>query len=434
MTANLDRILDDLRSLVAFPSVSSSPSHTGDVAASADRVAALFRDVGMNVSVADASGAPAVIGRRQGPEGAPTVLLYAHHDVQPVEESSWHSDPFELQVTGDRAFGRGSADDKGAVAVHLEALRAFGDDLPVSIAVLVEGEEEIGSPTLGALLADHADTVRSDVVIVPDAVNNAVDEPTVTRSLRGLLNVRLSVRTAGNAVHSGIHGGVLPDALGTLVHLLDSLTDDVGDVAVEGIDPDPDPQDAYLDARDSATAADTVDGLRIPDDAAARLWRRPAVTVLAIDAPPVERAANILTPFAEAVVSFRLPPSASPDDALAAVRSHINRTNTVGAEVAVTPLATGRGWSEDSGSRYIDLAAEALTTAFERTTTMTGVGGGIPFVEALTSAFHGIVPVITALQDPDSSAHAADESVSLRTLTAAADAEISMLRRFGELR
>lgn len=435
-TADLNRMLADLRELVAIRSVSADPSRAGDVTASAEKVAALFRGVGVETQVVSAGGAPAVVGRRQGPPGAPTVLLYAHHDVQPVADD-WHTDPFTLTIDGERAYGRGAADDKAGVAAHLEALRLLGEDLPVSVAVLVEGEEEVASPTLGAIIDAHAQTLRADVVLAPDAVNAGVDAPAITTSLRGILDVRIGVRTAARAVHSGIYGGVLPDALGVLVHLLDSLTDDAGRAAIPGIAADPDPTDpsAAMSAGEIAGAAGAVDGLRLAsDELAADLWTRPSVTVLEIDAPRTDAPSMVLTPQAAAVVSLRLPPSVSPAEAEEALRRHLEAQNLVGAEVSVKVLLGGRGWSDSGRSSASDPALNALSEAFGRDAVTLGVGGGIPFIQTLTERFPGIEPVITAVQDPSSAAHGADESVSLRTLAAAAEAEAGMLRRIGAVR
>ncbi|WP_028701361.1 M20/M25/M40 family metallo-hydrolase [Acidipropionibacterium acidipropionici] len=435
-TADLNRMLADLRELVAIRSVSADPSRAGDVTASAEKVAALFRGVGVETQVVSAGGAPAVIGRREGPAGAPTVLLYAHHDVQPVADG-WRTDPFALTIDGTRAYGRGAADDKAGVAAHLEALRLLGDDLPVSVAVLVVGEEEVASPTLGAIIDAHSQTLRADVVLAPDAVNAGVDAPAITTSLRGILNVRIGVRTAARAVHSGIYGGVLPDALGVLVHLLDSLTDDAGQAAIPGIPADPDPTDpsAAMSASEVTEAAGAVSGLRVAsDEIAADLWTRPSVTVLGIDAPPTDAASMVLTPQARAVVSLRLPPSVSPQEAEAALRAHLESQNPAGAEVSVEVLLGGRGWSDSGTNPAGDLVLSALSGAYGRDAVTLGVGGGIPFIQTLTERFPGIEPVITAVQDPSSAAHAADESVSLRTLTAAAEAEAEMLRRIGAVK
>lgn len=432
--SDVDRMLGDLRAMVATPSVSADPHRAGDVAASAEQVAGLLRGVGMRARVVSAGGAPAVVGRREGPPGAPTVLLYAHHDVQPVADG-WATEPFELTVDGSRARGRGAADDKGGIAVHLEALRMLGNRMPVSVAVLVEGEEEVASPSLGAVIDAHADALRADVVLAPDAVNAGVDAPALTTSLRGLLNVRIGVRTAARAVHSGIYGGALPDALGVLVHLLGGLTDDRGRVAIPGIADDPDPADpgAAMRAADISGAAGAAVGLRMPPDGevAARLWTRPTATVLGIDAPPTDRVANVLQPEASAVVSLRLPPSVRPQDAEAALREHLSGRDAAGAEVSVEVLLAGRGWSGSAGSPEAGLALEELSAAFGRPSVTLGVGGGIPFIQTLTDRFPAIRPLITAVQDPASAAHAADESVSVPTLAAAADAEAGMLRRIG---
>ena len=228
----------DLERLVRIPSVSADPAAAPHLAASASQVAALLRQAGLpEVDVLTAgSSQPAVLGRRPGPPGAPTVLLYAHHDVQPPgDPADWDGDPFEPAERDGRLYGRGTADDKAGVAVHLAALRAHGDRLPVGVTVLVEGEEEIGSPALPEFLQAYRDRLRADVVVFADAGNWAEDIPALTTTLRGGTSVVVEVRTLRYGVHSGMYGGPAPDALTALCRMLATLHDERGDVAVPGL-------------------------------------------------------------------------------------------------------------------------------------------------------------------------------------------------------
>src|SRR5215813_5818475 len=234
----LPSVRSDLERLVRIPSVSADPAAAPHLRASAREVAAMLRRAGLpDVEVLTVEGGrPAVLGRRPGPPGAPTVLLYAHHDVQPAgDPAAWDGDPFEPTERGGRLFGRGAADDKAGIAVHLAALRAHGDQLPVGVIVLVEGEEEIGSPTLTRFLTTHRDRLAADVVVLADSTNWTVEVPALTTSLRGGANVTVEVRTLRHGVHSGMYGGPVPDALTALCRLLATLHDERGDVAVSGL-------------------------------------------------------------------------------------------------------------------------------------------------------------------------------------------------------
>jgi cysteinylglycine-S-conjugate dipeptidase len=236
--AVLPRTRSGLDRLVRIPSVSADPAARDHVEASAAEVADQLAAVGLpEVEVVRADGGhPAVLARRPAPAGAPTVLLYAHHDVQPVgEPGAWDSEPFEPVERDGRLYGRGAADDKAGIAVHLAAVSALGDDLRVGVTVLVEGEEEIGSPTLPALLAAHQDRIGADVLVLADSTNWRVGVPALTTSLRGGVSLVVEVSTLRHAVHNGMYGGPVPDALTVLARLLATLHDETGDVAVPGL-------------------------------------------------------------------------------------------------------------------------------------------------------------------------------------------------------
>src|SRR5436190_7569470 len=327
----------DLERLVRIPSVSADPDAARHVWASAAEVATLLREAGLpEVDVVTAGESrPAVLGRRPGPPGAPTVLLYAHHDVQPPGEAAdWDSDPFEPAERDGRLYGRGTADDKAGVAVHLAALRAHGDRLPVGVTVLVEGEEEIGSPALPEFLAAYAGRLRADVLVLADSINWAVDVPALTTSLRGGANVTVEVRTLRHGVHSGAYGGPVPDALTALCRLLATLHDERGDVAVAGLargTADP------LDLTEGQLRADSglLDGVRLigTGGLTERPWARPAVAVIGVDAPAADAASNTLIPAARATVSMRVAPGDDITRARAALVSHLESHAPWGAQV-----------------------------------------------------------------------------------------------------
>src|SRR5689334_23251276 len=237
LTETLPGARADLEALVRVPSISSDPAHASDVQAAADWVTRQARAAGAaDVQVVAAGGAPAVVATWPAPAGAPTVLLYAHLDVQPTGAlEDWSSPPFEPTERDGRLYGRGAADDKAGVLMHLAVLRAFGGRPPVGVVLFVEGEEEVGSPTLTALLAAHRDALRADVIVIADASNAAVDVPSFTTSLRGLVDVTVEVRLLDQPVHSGVWGGPVGDALTGLCRLLATLHDDLGDVAVKGL-------------------------------------------------------------------------------------------------------------------------------------------------------------------------------------------------------
>ena len=331
-----------------------------------------------------------MLGRRPGPPGAPTVLLYAHHDVQPPGEAAdWDSDPFEPAERDGRLYGRGTADDKAGVAVHLAALRAYGDQLPVGVTVLVEGEEEVGSPALPAFLRAFRDSLRADVVVFADAANWTADVPALTTSLRGGTAVVVEVRTLRHGVHSGMYGGPVPDALTALCRMLASLHDERGDVAVPGLthgEADPlDLTEAHFRAE-----AGVLDGVRLTGTGGltARLWAGPAIAVTGIDAPSVAAASNTLIPVARAKVSMRVAPGDDPAAARDALMAHLEAHAPWGAQVSIQPGALAAPFTARSGGRAYQAARSALNEAWGTAAVDAGAGGSIPFV----TAYAGAVP------------------------------------------
>ena len=444
MTAQLDEAVRqalpsaraDLERLVRIPSVSADPDATEHVWASAATTAGLLREAGLpEVDVVTAGDSrPAVLGHRPGPPGAPTVLLYAHHDVQPPGEAAdWDSDPFEPAERDGRLYGRGTADDKAGVAVHLAALRACGlayrDRLPVGVTVLVEGEEEIGSPALPGFLRAFRDSLRADVVVFADGGNWTADVPALTTSLRGGTAVVVEVRTLQHGVHSGMYGGPVPDALTALCRMLAALHDERGNVAVPGLthgDADPlDLTEAHLRAE-----AGVLDGVRLTGTGGLtdRLWAGPAVAVIGLDAPAVQAASNTLIPVARAKVSMRVAPGDDAARARDALTEHLRAHAPWGAQVTVHPGAAAAPYAAHAGGPGYLAAREALTEAWGTPALDIGAGGSIPFVTGYAQVFPAAEIFVTGVEDPDTRAHGANESLHLAMFGRACLAETLLLR------
>ncbi|HEY2224010.1 dipeptidase [Actinomycetospora sp.] len=427
----------DLEALVRIPSVWADPAHAEDTRRCADAVATLAREAGAaDVEVLAAEGgAPAVVAHwpAQSHDPArptPTVLLYAHHDVQPTGgDELWTSAPFEPREHEGRLYGRGAADDKAGVMTHLATLRAFDGRPPVGVTLFVEGEEESGSPTLSALLAEHRDALAADVIVIADAANPAVDVPAVTTSLRGLANIVVKVSMLERAVHSGMWGGPAGDALTALCRLLASLHDDKGDVAVAGLvtgsSEAPDIDEATF--RGDAGLLDGVDLLGT-GTITERLTHKPAIAVLGIDAPPVDGAANILLPRARAMVSTRLAPGQDSAAAVAAITEHLRRVAPWGVRLDVSLHASGEPFALDAVGTVYDLAREALTAAFGNAAVEVGMGGTVPFIAEFARSFPGASVLVTGVGDPASRWHGVDESLHLGMFSRCVLAEAMLLR------
>ncbi|MET0524556.1 MAG: dipeptidase [Nocardioides sp.] len=427
--ANLER-------LVRIPSVSADVSSRAQVEASAAEVARQLDEAGLSeVEVLRAGrGLPAVVGRRPPQPGARTVLLYAHHDVQPAGDlADWNTDPFEPVERDGRLYGRGSADDKAGITLHCAVLKALGDDLGLGVTVLVEGEEEIGSPTLPALLADHRERLAADVLVLADSTNWRVGVPALTTSLRGGVSVVVEVATLRHAVHSGVYGGPVPDALTALTRLLATLHDEQGDVAVEGLvrgDAEP------LDLTEDRLRADAglLDGVRLIGSGSmtSRLWHRPALSTVGIDAPPVDRSGLVLVPTARARLALRIAPGDDAGVARDALVRHLEANAPWGAHVQVTsgrPVAPFA--ARTTGPAYT-AARKAFAAAWGLPPVEIGVGGSIGFVGSFADAFPDAEVLITGIEDPDTRAHSANESLHLEEFERACLAEALLLHHLAQ--
>ena len=407
----------DLEHLVRIPSVSADPERADEVRRSAEATAALLETEGLQVRIVSADGgAPAVIARRPAPDGAPTVLLYAHHDVQPEgDHALWDSPPWEPTERGERLHGRGAADDKAGIMAHVGALRMLGDDLGVGVTVFVEGEEEVGSGTLSALLAEHHDLLAADVIVIADSGNWDIGVPALTTSLRGLVRADVEVRTLRHAVHSGMWGGLVPDALMTLARLLATLHDDAGEVAVAGLHRAPAADVDYPEERLRAESGAAPSTAFIGTGSAVeRLWTTPSLSITGLDAPRVDGASNTLVPSARARISMRIAPGDTCENAAARLGEHLERHVPWGAELGWTVVDTGEATQIDATGPAYDAARDAFRTAWDGTAPVDmGVGGSIPFIAEFVEAFPGASVLVTGVEDPDTRAHGANEGLHL---------------------
>jgi acetylornithine deacetylase/succinyl-diaminopimelate desuccinylase-like protein len=425
------RIRADLERLIRIPSVSAPDYDPAHVRESAQATAEILEGCGLGeLRFLEIEGAhPAVIGELPAPDGAPTVLLYAHHDVQPPgRDEEWDSAPFEPAERGGRLYGRGSSDDKSGIAVHQAALLAHDGRPPVGVKVFVEGEEEIGSPFLSQFLERYRDDLSADVIVLCDSANWRVGQPAITTSLRGLVDCVVEVRTLDHGVHSGFLGGVFPDALTVLARVLASLHDERGRVAIPGlVEGDADPLD--LTEEELREQVSAVPGLEALGDGTltARMWARPAVSVLAIDGPSLAEASNTLIPVARAKVSLRLAPGQDPEAALDALTQHLEANVPWGAGVRVERGAVAHPFAIEARGPAFDAVRRAFEEAWGVPPVDTGQGGTIPFVKAFADSFPEAAILLTGVGDPECRAHGVNESVHLGDLERACLAEALFL-------
>lgn len=442
--AGIPSALADLGSLVRIPSIAWPAFDQSALVKSTDAVAALLEGTGVFDSVevkraaipgTDEFGQPAVLATRAARNGRPTVLLYAHHDVQPPgDEALWDSPPFEPTVRDGRLYGRGAADDKAGIMAHVGAIRAvaevLGDDLDLGIAVFIEGEEEYGSRSFAQFLADNADVLRADVIVVADSGNWDERTPGLTVSLRGNARFTLTVRTLEHASHSGMMGGAVPDAMLATVKLLATLWDDDGAVAVEGLAV----RDAETPAYDEATLraeSGLLEGV-IPigrDSILSRIWNKPSVTITGWDATPVEAASNTLAPQTSVVISARVAPGQDAEEAFAAVEKHLRAHAPFGAQLEFTDVDCGDSFLVDTSGWAVGEARAAFADGYGVDSVDVGIGGSIPFISDLVREFPSAQILVTGVEDPHARAHSPNESLHLDTFRNALVSEALLLTR-----
>ena len=447
MEQELPRTVADLCALVKIPSVSWAAFDPEHVATSARAVAALVREIGIfdSVTVTQAGipgtaelGQPAVLATRAAKNGRPTVLLYAHHDVQPPgQDEQWDSPPFEPTVRGDRLYGRGAADDKAGVMAHVAALRALlsatGGDLDLGLALFIEGEEEFGSRSFASFLTDNRDALRADAIVVADSNNWDISTPAITIGLRGNVTFRLTVSTLAHASHSGMFGGAVPDAMMATIKLLGTLYAADGSVAIDGLTS----HDAHTPPYDeSALRQETglLDGVAPIGHGSilSRIWSQPALTVTGIDAPSVANASNTLTPSVSVQISVRIAPGQSAGQAAGVIEAHLRANAPFGAHITIDDLDTGEPFLVDTGGWAIAETRQAMNAAWGVEPVDIGVGGSIPFIADQVREFPDAQILVTGVEDPDSRAHSPNESLHLGVFKRAILSEAFLLGQLND--
>ena len=430
-------LLADLESLVAIPSVAFPSFPPEPVHRMSEAVVDLFRRSGVeDVRLLEIPGGyPAVYADMPGPAGSPTVLLYAHYDVQPASvEQGWDTDPWTATRKDDgRIYGRGSADDKSGLVIHAGTMRALAGRLPVGVRLLVEGEEETISH-----LEDYVDAnpelFTCDAFVIADMGNQAVGRPALTTALRGEVSCTLRVRTLDHPVHSGLFGGAAPDALVALIAILATMHDKEGNTIVPGVttgewsgaDFD---EEAY---RESSGLLDGVD-LVGSGTLASRLWSKPSATVIGIDAPSVRDASNVLLPEATAKISMRIVPGADADHELEALMGHLRSVAPWNVIVEVEKVKVGWPFAVDMSGPALRTASQALEAAFGRPVEQIGSGGSIPLVATLKKAAPSADVLLWGAEDIAlSRIHASNESVDPREIEDMVVAQVLTLMGLGE--
>ncbi|MEA1902409.1 MAG: M20/M25/M40 family metallo-hydrolase [Actinomycetota bacterium] len=436
VAADMPRLKDLLYSLIRMESVSAHGYDPAGVRNAGEAIVGLLEEAGFaNTQLLESTdGHPAVFGEIPAPEGAPTLLLYAHYDVQPPGPiEHWDSGPFEPFEKDGRIYGRGASDDKSGVVMHLGAIAAHGGDLPVGVQILFEGEEEAGSDGLPEILEKYSDLLSPDIIVIGDGGNWKVGVPAFLTQLRGVVAVKLELRTLSAPVHSGQYGGLVPDALMTLSRLLATLHNDDGSVAVEGLlrEEYHSPVDYTEEvARAEALALDTTESIgtgSIPS----RLWSQPAISVLAIDAPATSEAINALVPVARAKVSMRIPPGQDDSEALQALKDHLQANVPWGAQLDFVHEETGPATTLDTDNPTVEAWTAAFREAYATEPVFGGAGGSIPFISVFGDLYPDAPILVIGCGDPTSFIHAPNESQDTGDLEKATLSEAIAFRLLG---
>ncbi|MFD7130730.1 dipeptidase [Streptomyces sp. NPDC059894] len=435
----MPRAKAELTELVAFRSVADFDQFPrSESEAAADWITAALRAEGFqDVALLDTpDGTQSVYGFLPGPDGARTVLLYAHYDVQPpLDEAGWVTPPFELTERDGRWYGRGTADCKGGFIMHLLALRALkaNGGVPVNVKVIVEGSEEQGTGGLERYAEQHPELLTADTIVIGDAGNFRVGLPTVTTTLRGMTMVRVQIDTLAGNLHSGQFGGAAPDALGALIRVLDSLRAEDGSTTVDGLTDGPAWEGLEYDEQQFRQDAKVLDGVGLigSGTVADRIWARPAVTVLGIDCPPVVGATPSVQASARALISLRVPPGKDAAEATGLLRAHVEAHTPWGARVRTEQVGQGQPFSADTASPAYAAMAEAMAVAYPgQEMQYAGQGGSIPLCNTLAALYPKAEILLIGLSEPEAQIHAVNESVSPEELERLSVAEALFLRTY----
>jgi len=433
--------LEILKDLVRIPGIAWEAFDANQLDKSAQAVKSLFEELGVfdKVEILRAGygdsqvGAPAIVATRKAKNSRPTILLYAHHDVQPPGDGAlWDSTPFEPEIRNGRMYGRGAADDKAGIIAHYASVKLLaeiaGADFDLGLAIFIEGEEEAGSPSFASFLETYKDQLEGDVIVVADSGNWSTTVPAITTTLRGLASLEFEVRTLDHAVHSGMYGGAVPDAMLALVRILGSMWDENGSVTISGLFSAETSNLDYSEAQlrsDSGLMPSTLPigtGPILP-----RIWTKPALTLIGLDYPTVALSSNTLVPSVRAKLSLRIAPGDDPERALEALKGHILAHNTLGAEITFGAVELGKPFSLGESGWAKTLAEQSLSLAFGEKSVDIGIGGSIPFIAELERVFPSAQVLVTGVEDPDSRAHSPNESLHLEGFQSAILAQLLFL-------
>ncbi len=411
-----EEIIKLLSEMVEIESISSDRNHRDDVDTSAQFVHNLFADLGLNTQVIKvAGGMPAVVANTEIDPSKKTVLLYAHHDVQPVGDLDlWNTEPFDPVVIDGRLYGRGSGDNKSGVVVHYNVVKQLLNDLPVNIKIFIEGEEEIGSPTMSDFIEQNREALEADVIVIADSGNVKIGVPTITTTLRGLVDAIIEVDQPMRPIHSGVGGGVVPDAFMVLSKIIASFHNEKGDLMIEGLTPTDmqvtELEESFLKKMLGSEEINLFD----TESISKRLWLEPALDVLAIDAPPVKDAVNLVIPKASAKISLRLPPTEDPEHAMKILEEHVMKNIPWNASVKFIPNSKGSGVVADPNKPFTTELVNSFNSIWKNETAYIGVGGSIPFANDFVREFPNAELVLVGAADEElGNAHAPNESVQI---------------------
>ncbi len=431
-TDNFQNALEDLKTLARIPSISLAGFDPQELEKSAQATADLFKKAGLeNVELLRLSDEvhPYVYGEWIHQPDAPTFLLYAHHDVQPIgREEKWDFPAFEPTEQNGRLYGRGTADDKAGIIIHTASIESFlktHGKLPINIKVLIEGEEEIGSQNLGAFLEKYKDKLQADGMILTDCANIDSGIPCITTSLRGLVAIDINLEALTHPVHSGLWGGILPEVNLAMSQVLSSLCDLKGNILVPGLMENIAPlsaseKEAYQKLqleKISRLATGMVPEAKftVPEhEFAERLWRMPHLSVNVIESGSKKLVSNIVQDSSWARISVRIAPNQDPQDIADKLKRHIESVCPKGFKLTLRVDAEGNWWKlQDLDHPAYAIAANSLSKAYGQQTQFIGCGASIPFVQPLTSALGDIPAILVGVEDPYTNAHAENESLLL---------------------
>lgn len=442
MTPNRERIFKNLAEIVSFNSVHSVPELKEDHEAAGQWVVDKLTAAGLTVTAHETvDGTRTIIGRREAKGDAKTVLLYSHYDVVPAGDSNeWKSDPFTLTERDGRWYGRGSADCKGNLVMHLEALELLEQEggADTGLVVVVEGSEEMGGEGLAELIHSSPELFTSDAILIADTGNTAVGVPTLTTMLRGGAQVKIQVDTLEAPVHSGQYGGAAPDAVAALVRILDSLRDEAGRTVIDGVETLQKWEGTPYSKEDFRADAGILEGVEImgtdDDEPSDMAWARPAISITGFTSTPVDEAVNAVAPTAAAQLNLRVPPGMKTEDVTAKLTEHIKAHTPWGAKVSVEVSDINAAFATDTSKPAAKLLGECLVEAYGADSlAQGGSGGSIPLSSELQDALPNAEIALFGVEEPLTTIHSPNESVDPTEIETIAIAEANFLKKYGEL-